>query len=85
MFSKTLISQIVLVVSAGATATESVLPEAPVGAANEKGSLVGEHYVDTQLDWRSYYLQRLDRGRAADARDLTSGNPFDSLFVDPKH
>ena len=68
MFRNKIIGAMVLGLSGAAVAaSDAAVPPANVAAANGPVSRILDtgHYVQTQLDWRSYYLNRLSAPRPA--------------------
>ena len=66
MFRNNLIGATILAMSAAASAaSDSSSPPADTASAGQPGTctLDTERYVETKLDWRSYYLNRLDGPR----------------------
>lgn len=71
MFRTTLTTAMMLLLSSTLSAADQTgkLPGATSTQANpEQAGQVTDEYVDSQLDWRSYYLNRIDRTTTRDSQ-----------------
>ena len=83
MFRNRLIGAVILGLSGAAVAASDVAaPPANAAAANGPGMRILDtgRYVQTQLDWRSYYLNRLSAPRQA-ARPGAPASPWSALDI----
>ena len=70
MFRTILMTAMIFLLSnpLGAADQTGKVPEASSAHGNsEQSGKVTDEYVDSQLDWRSYYLNRIDRATTRDA------------------
>ena len=71
MFRMTFMTAMMLLLSNTLSAADQIgkAPEAQSTYANpERAGQVTDEYVDSQLDWRSYYLNRIDRAVTRDSQ-----------------
>jgi len=78
MFSNNLIGAMILAMSAATAATGASVPSSETPTAGRPGTctLDTERYVQTELDWRSYYLNRPGAPRY-------SGQPGNDAYSQP--